>query len=116
MSAAPAFPELFFVLDPQGGLVAFRENLAPWAGVVMFSSEAAALQFCRDSGAHDATVAAVATSDADSLRAIIGQVKLKGIRYLLLDLDYRQGTCIRYELEGDWFGTAQPHRFTPAAH
>lgn len=116
MNPAPEFPELFFVLDAQGGLVAFRENLAPWAGVVMFSSEAGALDFCRDSGVRGASVAAVAGSDTASLRAIIGQVKLTGIRYLLLDLNYRDGTCTRYELEGDWFGAAKAHRFERPDH
>jgi hypothetical protein len=112
----PGGGNLYFLLDRGGALVAYRENLAPWAGVVAFSSEEAATRFGRDSACEGCEVAAVAAGDEPSLRSIINQVKSNGIRYLLLDLDYRRGDCIRYEFEGDWLGPSRPHQFRPAAH
>jgi hypothetical protein len=108
--------ELYFLLDRGGGLVAYRENVAPWAGVVAFTSEDKALAFNRESACEGCEVVAVAASDEPSLRSIINQVKSRGIRYLLLDLDYRRGDCIRYEFEGDWLGSFKPHQFRPAGH
>lgn len=116
MNGAPASPELYFLLDRDGGLVAFRENLAPWAGLLAFSSEERARQFCHASGAREAQIVAIATSDEASLRAMIGQVKPKGIRYLLLDLDYGDGGCVRYEFEQDGFGPCAPYRFQRPNH
>jgi hypothetical protein len=112
----PGGGDLHFVLDRDGALVAYRENIAPWAGVVAFTSEAAARKFCRDSAGQDWEIAAVASGDEDSLTAIIKQMKSRGIRYLLLDLDYRRGDCTRYEFEGDWLGSSKPHQFRPVAH
>jgi|GEM_PF-2592256 hypothetical protein len=116
MKGAPASPELYFLLDRNGGLVAFRENLAPWAGLLAFSSDERARQFCRASGAQEAEIVAVATSDEASLSAIINQVKPKGIRYLLLDLNYADGSCVRYEFEHDGFGPCAPFRFQRPSH
>jgi hypothetical protein len=116
VSEFPGGGDLYFLLDRAGALVAYRENVAPWAGVVAFTSEAAAAKFCRDSASEGCEIAAVAAGDDPSLRAIIGQVKSRGIRYLLIDLDYRRGDCIRYEFEGDWFGPSKPHQFRPATH
>jgi hypothetical protein len=111
----PGGGDLYFLLDRNGALVAYRENVAPWAAVVAFSSEAEASRFCRDSGC-EAEIVAVARGDEASLRSMIGQMKTRGIRYLLLDLDYRRGNCTRYEFEGDWFGPSRPHQFRPAQH
>ena len=116
MSQFPGGGDLHFVLDRDGALVAYREKLAPWAGVVAFTSEEAAARFCRDSACQGCEIVAVAAGDEASLRAIINQVKGNGIRYLLLDLDYRRGGCTRYDFEGDWFGPSKPHQFRPAAH
>src|SRR5579875_165322 len=116
MNGAPPSPELYFLLDRHGGLIAFRENLAPWAGLLAFSSDEGAQQFCRASGAQEAEIVAVATSDEISLSAIINQVKPKGVRYLLLDLNYADGTCMRYEFERDGFGPCTPFRFQPPSH
>ena len=116
MREFPVDGDLYFILDRDGALVAFRENLAPWAGVVAFTNQAAAQKFCRDSAGEDWEIATVAASDETSLSSIIKQVKASGIRYLLLDLDYRRGDCTRYEFEGDWLGSSQAHQFRPAAH
>lgn len=116
MMGAPECPQLHLVLDRDGAVMAFRESLMPWAGMVAFTSEAGALKFCRDSGIAGAQVAAVDMSDEASLRALIAQVKPKGIRHLLLDLDYKDGSCVQYEFEADWFGASRPHRFQAQAH
>jgi hypothetical protein len=115
VSGFPGGGDLYFLLDRSGALVAYREHVAPWAAVVAFGSEAAAERFCRDSGG-EAEIVAVAAGDEPSLRSIINQVKSRGIRYLLLDLDYRRGACTRYEFEGDWFGPSRPYQFRPASH
>jgi hypothetical protein len=112
----PGNGDLYFLLDRDGALVAFREKLAPWAGVVAFTSAAAAREFSRDGAGEEWEIAAVAAGDESSLSSIIKQVKSRGIRHLLLDLDYRRGDCTRYEFEGDWLGSSQPHQFRPAAH
>ena len=116
MNQFPGGGDLYFVLDGGGALVAYREKLAPWAGVVAFTSEAAAAQFCRESACQGCEIVAVTAGDEASLRAIINQVKGNAIRHLLLDLDYRRGGCTRYDFEGDWFGPSKPHQFRPAAH
>jgi hypothetical protein len=67
----PGGGDLYFVLDREGALVAYREKLAPWAGVVAFTSEEAAAQFCRDSACQGCEIAAVTAGDEASLRAII---------------------------------------------
>lgn len=115
MNQFPGGGDLFFLLDRNHALVAFRENVAPWAAVVAFSSEQEAARFCRDSGC-EAEIVAVAAADEASLRSMISEMKRGGIRYLLLDLDYRRGGCTRYEFEGDWFGPSAPHQFRPAPH
>jgi hypothetical protein len=116
VSDFPGGGDLYFLLDRTGALVAYRENVAPWAGVVAFTSEAAAERFHHDSASEGCEIAAVAAGDEASMRAIITQVKSRGIRHLLLDLDYRRGDCTRYEFEGDWFGPSKPHQFRPATH
>lgn len=116
MSDAPDFGELYFILDRNKALVAYQERLAPWAGVVAFTDEQKAGGFCRDSSSEGCEVVAIAAGDRASLRSIIGQVKSRGIRYLLLDLDFRLGTCVRYEFEGDWVGPSKPHQFRPPTH
>jgi hypothetical protein len=112
----PGGGDLYFLLDRNGALVAFREHAEPWAAVVAFSNEQAAVRFYRDSGGEGCDIVTVAAGDEASLRSIIKQVKGGGIRYLLLDLDYRRGECTRYEFEGDWLGPSKPHQFRPAQH
>ena len=116
MKDFPGGGDLYFLLDRNGALVAYREHVAPWAAVVAFSSEQAAARFCRDSGGEGCDIVTVAAGDEASLRSIIKQVKGSGIRYLLLDLDYRRGDCTRYEFEGEWLGPSKPHQFRPAHH
>jgi hypothetical protein len=116
VSEFPGGGDLYFLLDRNGALVAYREHVAPWASVVAFSSPDAAARFCQDSGGDGCEIVSVAAGDDASLRSIINQVKSRGIRYLLLDLDYRRGDCTRYEFEGEWFGPSRAHQFRPAGH
>ncbi len=116
MNEFPGGGDLCFLLDRNGALVAYREHLAPWAAVVAFTSAEAAARFCRDSLSQGCEIVTVGAGDESSLRSIINQLKGGGIRYLLLDLDYRRGDCTRYEFEGDWLGASKPHQFRPVQH
>lgn len=116
MNPFPGGGDLYFLLDSNGALLAYREHAAAWAAVVAFSSEDNAARFSGESGSQGCDIVMVAAGDEPSLRSIINQVKGRGIRYLLLDLDYRRGACTRYEFEGDWFGPSGPHQFRPAGH
>ncbi|MGH7814189.1 MAG: hypothetical protein ACREQI_09330 [Candidatus Binataceae bacterium] len=105
--------ELFLLLDAQGGLIAFQETGAPWAGMLAFSSEELAREFVRKSGIKAAEIAAIATDDPGAVAAIVSAAKRLTIRNLLLDLDYKTGACTEIEFEGDGLGAARPRQFTP---
>ena len=113
MSALPC-EELHFLLDRSGALIVFQEKRASWAGVLAFSSEERAREFCRASGLDVAEVAAISAGDRDAAARLIADVKLRAVRNLLLDLDYQTGRCTRVEFEGDGFGAATEHQFTAA--
>lgn len=112
----PAFPQLYLLLKHDGGLVAFQESEAPWAGVLGFTSEQRAREFCRLSGLERCEIAAIDTGDHSSVSALIAQVKTRAIRYLLLDLDYHDSRCTQVEFEGDRFGASHERHFKPRAH
>jgi len=105
--------EIHLLLDSAGALIVFQEKGAPWAGVVAFSSEDKAREFCRISNLDAAEVAAVSTVDAEAVAGLIASIKRRAIRNLLLDLDYKTGVCTQIDFEGDSFGAATPRRFTP---
>ncbi len=105
--------EIHLLLDSAGALIVFQEKGAPWAGVVAFSSEDKAREFCRISKLDAAEVAAVSTVDAEAVAGLIASIKRRAIRNLLLDLDYKTGVCTQIDFEGDSFGAATPRRFTP---
>jgi len=107
--------ELYFLLDSAGGLAAYQEKDASWAGLLAFSSEDQARKFCSESGAEAREVVALPVGDRASVGALIRQVKARAIRYLLLDLDYRRGRCLQVEFEGDDFGEAKQRQFVPPA-
>ncbi len=107
--------ELYFLIDSAGALSAYQEKDVSWAGLLAFSSEDRARDFCRESGSEAREIVALPVSDRASLAALIGEVKTRAIRYLLLDLDYRHGRCLQVEFEGDGFGEVSERRFVPPA-
>jgi hypothetical protein len=108
--------ELHLLLDSAGALIVFQEKGAPWAGVLAFSSEDKAREFCRVSNLDAAEVAAVSTDDRRVVAGLIAAIKRRAIRNLLLDLDYKTGACTQIEFEGDSLGAATPRQFTPPDH
>ncbi len=109
------FPELYFLIDAAGALIAFQEKDESWAGALAFSSEERARGFVAQSRLEVAEVAAIATDDSASVAALIAAVKRRPIRYLLLDLDYRTGACRQVDFAGDGFGAMRERQFV-AAH
>jgi hypothetical protein len=105
--------ELNFLLDDAGALIAYQEKGASWAGVLAFSTEERAREFCRQSHVDASEVAAIATDDREAVARLITDVKRRAIRNLLLDLDYRTGKCTRIEFDGDGLGAAAEHQFAP---
>jgi hypothetical protein len=106
-------PELFFLLDSEGALIVFQEKGANWAGVLAFSNEEKAREFCRVSNLDAAEVAAISTTDRDAVAALVNSVKPRAIRNLLFDLDYKTGACTQIEFEGDALGASSARQFSP---
>jgi len=105
--------ELHFLLDQRGSLIVYQENTASWVGALAFSSEERARQFLRDSKLDASEIAAIDTGDPDALAALIGSLKPRAVRNLLLDLDYRTGHCTRIEFDGVGLGAPLEHQFKP---
>lgn len=114
--STPGCEALHFLLGKDGALIVFEEKDTAWAGVLAFSSEELARQFCRLSRLEVAELASIATADQESIAALIREVKRRAVRYLLLDLDYRTGRCIQVEFEGDHLGASCERQFTPRRH
>ena len=108
--------ELHLLLDSAGALIVFQEKGATWAGVLAFSSEDKAREFCRVSNLDAAEVAAISTADRGSGRRLDRLVKRRAIRNLLLDLDYKTGASTQIDFEGDSFGAITPRQFTAPTH
>jgi len=108
--------ELHLLLDSAGALIVFQEKGASWAGVLAFSSEDKAREFCRTSNLDAAEVAAISADDTQAVVTLIASIKRRAIRNVLLDLDYKTGACTQIDFEGDAFGTAAPRQFTPHNH
>lgn len=106
--------EICFLLDSAGALIVFQEKGASWSGVLAFTSEEKAREFCRQSNLDAAELGSIATDDAAAVAAIVGSIKRRAVRNLLLDLDYKTGRCIQIEFEDDRFGAATERQFTPA--
>jgi hypothetical protein len=114
---SPSIPkELHLLLDSAGALIVFQEKGAPWAGVLAFSNEDKAREFCRVSNLDAAEVAAISTADPQAVAGLVASIKRRAIRNLLLDLDYKTGACTQIDFKGDSFGHAAPRQFTPPAH
>ena len=108
--------ELHLLLDSAGALIVFQEKGATWAGVLAFSSEDKAREFCRTSNLDAAEVAAISADDTQEVATLIKSIKRRAIRNVLLDLDYKTGACTQIDFEGDAFGNALPRQFTPHNH
>jgi hypothetical protein len=108
--------ELHLLLDSAGALIVFQEKGASWAGVLAFSSEDKAREFCRTSNLDAAEVAAISADDTQAVVTLIASIKRRAIRNVLLDLDYKTGACTQIDFEGDSFGAAVPRQFTPHNH
>jgi hypothetical protein len=108
--------EIHLLLDSAGALIVFQEKGAAWAGVLAFSSEHKAREFCRVSNLDAAEVAAISTADPDAVATLIASIKRRAIRNLLLDLDYTTGACTQIDFDGDSLGAAVPRQFAPPTH
>ncbi len=108
--------ELHLLLDSAGALIVFQEKGAAWAGVLAFSGEDRAREFCRVSNLDAAEVAAISTADSDAVAALIASIKRRAIRNLLHDLDYQTGACTQIDFDGNAFGAAAPRQFSPPTH
>ena len=114
MSALPA-NELHLLLDAAGALIVYQEKGAYWAGVLGFSSYERARVFVDASHLEVAEIGAIDPADPAQAASLVEAVKQRAVRYLLLDLDWRSGECLRVEFEGNSFGATSVHRFTPGA-
>ncbi len=105
--------EIHLLLDSAGALIVFQEKGATWAGVLAFSSEDRAREFCRTSNLDAAEVAAISTGDPQAVAGLIASIKRRAIRNLLLDLDYKTGACTQIDFVGDSFGDPIARQLTP---
>ena len=105
--------EIHLLLDASGALIVFQEKGAPWAGVVAFTSEEKAREFCHQSHLDAAEVGAISTDDREAVAALVSSIKRRAIRNLLLDLDYKTGTCTQIDFDGDTFGAETARQLTP---
>lgn len=105
--------ELHFLLDRAGAVIVFEEKDTAWAGVLAFSTESLAREFCRASNLDVAEIASIATANRESIAALLRELKQRAVRYLLFDLDYRTGRCVQVDFEGDSLGASRERRFTP---
>jgi hypothetical protein len=105
--------EIHLLLDSRGALVAYQETDTAWAGLLAFSSEELARRFCRDSALEAAELVAISVKDEASVAAMLKELKRRAVRFMLLDLDYRSGKCVRVEFEGAGFGATREYQFEP---
>jgi hypothetical protein len=108
-----ATDEIHFLLDSSGALIVFQEKNASWVGVLGFTSEENAREFCRVSNLDAAEIASISVGDREAVAALIKSVKHRAVRNLLLDLDYKTGACTQIEFDGDALGIAAPRQLTP---
>jgi hypothetical protein len=106
--------EIHLLLDASGALIVFQEKGAPWSGVLAFTSEDKARDFCRQSNLDAAEVGAIATDDREAVAALVNSIKRRAVRNLLLDLDYKTGTCTQIDFDGDAFGEETVRQLTPS--
>jgi hypothetical protein len=104
--------ELYFLLDSDGAIVAYQEQDQSWAGALAFSSEQVARKFLKASRLEVAEIAAVNTADQAGLGRLIGALKRRPIRYLLLDLDHETGACQQVDFEGERLGAIRQRKLS----
>ena len=105
--------EIHFLLDDAGALIVYEEADTYWTGLLAFSTEAKARAFTEASHLDATEVAALDTTDADQVAALIRIVKQRAVRHMLLDLDYRSGQCMQIEFEQERFGAAAERQLSP---
>jgi hypothetical protein len=103
--------EFYFLLDPEGAIVAYQEKELSWAGALAFSSEELARNFLHASHLEAAEIVAVDTEDHANLRTLITTLKRRLIRYLLLDLNYQTGACRQVDFDGEGLGAIRERQF-----
>lgn len=103
--------ELHFLLDSAEAIIAYQEKEQSWAGALAFSSEESARKFVELSRLDVAEIVAIARDDEASVGALINALKLRPIRYILLDLDYQTGKCRQVDFEGSGFGAVRERQF-----
>jgi len=114
--SSPIPKEIHLLLDSAGALIVFQEKGATWAGVLAFSGEDKAREFCHVSNLDAAEVAAISTADPDAVATLIASIKRRAIRNVLLDLDYKTGACTQIDFDGDSFGASASRQFAPPTH
>jgi hypothetical protein len=92
--------EIHLLLDAAGALIVFKEK---------------AREFCRQSHLDAAEVGAISTDDREAVAALVNSIKRRAIRNLLLDLDYKTGTCTQIDFDGDSFGAETARQLTPSS-
>jgi hypothetical protein len=110
------YPELHFLLDSAGAIIAFQEKDESWAGALAFSSEENARRFAQQSRLEVEEIAAIASDDSASIAALVVALKRRPIRYVLLDLDYQSGKCRQVDFEGDGFGQVKERQINADHH
>ncbi len=111
--SGPALTELHLLIGADGALVAYQEKEKAWAGVLGFSTEERAREFCRASGLRNPEIATLDPHDRQSIAQLIREMKTRAIRFMLLNLDYSTGSCERVEFEGDNLGAPSEYQLTP---
>jgi len=114
--SAQVASEIHLLLDSAGALIVYQEEGTHWAGALGFSSEARARAFVAASHLEAAEMGAIDPADPAQVASLIEAVKRRAVRYLLLDLDWRTGTCVQVEFEGNAFGAARERQLTPHQH
>jgi hypothetical protein len=110
------FPELYFLLDDTGSLVAYQESHATWSGVLAFSEQSAAERFRTGRKLQQCKIVAVELADAEAITGLIKQLKPRAVRCLFLDLNYDDGRYLQVEFEGDHLGDATERQFKHVPH
>ena len=85
--------------------------------MLAFTSEDKAREFCRQSNLDAAEIGAMSTHDREAVAALVNSIKRRAVRNLLLDLDYKTGTCTQIDFDGDSFGAETASQLTaPSKH
>jgi len=114
LSAADS-KELHFLLDRDGRLIVYEEKDTALPGLLAFSSEDRAREFATASKLELGEIVSIA-ADRESIAALVREVKRRAVPFLILDLDYKTGSCLQVEFEGESLGERVKRQFTPHTH